>query len=179
MACLAVVVCLAGETGAPTRLQDIEADLEKRPIEPESASKGLVRCGDCTDPGTWTGIPVGMRGAVVFTSPPFYRTGLPLEVSADLRAAASLLFPRHTPQAPAPTKASYADNVIGMLRALTRHLQSGWVLMEHEPGDATPEGLQAVAERIGEETDYRAHRVLTTKTFSKAGPLSLILCGRE
>lgn len=179
-ACLAVLLCLAGEAGVPTRLEDIEADLEKvGPTEPQPSAKGLVRSGDCTNPRTWTGIPEAMRGAVVFTSPPFYRTGLPLGVSDELRAAASLLFPRRMPQPPASTEASYADNVIGMLRVLTRHLRSGWILMEHEPGDSTPEGLEAVAERIGRETDYRADRVLTTKTFSKAGPLSLIMCGRE
>ncbi|MGW2725166.1 hypothetical protein [Streptomyces sp. NPDC001492] len=179
-ACLAALVSLTREAGTPTTLEDIEADLEELQKRDTPATlDARVLSGDCTDAQAWRGIPENQRNAVVFTSPPFYRAGIPLEVSDQLRTAASVLFPNRTPSSSGSGGSSYADRVVGMLRQLTRYVQHGWILMEHEPGDATPEGLHTVAERIGGETEFRPYEMLTTKAFSQAGPLSIIVCGRR
>ncbi|MGX4692339.1 hypothetical protein [Streptomyces sp. JNUCC 63] len=179
-AALAALMCLTREEGMPISLDDMEADLaESRAQESGIVAEGRVFCGDCREEPAWDGIPFDMCDAVVFTSPPFYRTGIPLNVPEPLRAAASILFPDRTPSPALHEGLCYSDNVVGMLHRLARRLESGWILLEHEPGDASPEGLPAIAHRISHETEFDVQEILTTKAFSKAGALSIVACGRQ
>lgn len=179
--CLGLVDEVARQTRDTDARPAFHEDL-RAPGAPADERTSVVQ-GDATLAASWSHITPPPGHGVLYTSPPFGPSSPRVRVDASLRARAQNLLKEHRVQQTGATTAGssfpgpdpYADLVVSMLRH-AEGLGPLTAIIEHEPPDDGLDNRPLVADRISTDTAFELTAILETRTFSRRGPLTLLVC---